>query len=108
LSWHCANQNRYVLYIDPVGGAARIVKVADGTFTGLTPWVNSPAIRRGDQSNHVSLISDGPHYRVLINDQAILDATDDSYHLGAVALGAVTWDQPTEVRYRNVLATALR
>ena len=104
--------NTYELYFDTVNGggpgAARLAKWEKGKITELTPWTNSPAIRTGGQPNHVTIRALGKALTVEINGEPLLGAQDESFSGGDIALGAFSWDQPTEARFDNVIATSIR
>ena len=66
------------------------------------------AISFGGQTNHVTLRAQGDTFSVAINGQPLLSARDTTFGRGDIAVGAITWDRPIEVRYDNLLVSAPR
>lgn len=104
--------NTYELYADVANeggpGAAKLAKWVDGTVTDLTQWVKSDAIKVGSESNHVKIRAVGSELSVALNGQPLLQTHDESFKSGDIALGAITWDQPTEARFDNLIAVPPR
>ena len=104
--------NTYELYVDTASeggpGAAKLVKWVDGEVTELVGWVESPAIKTGTQTNRVTIRAAGPELGVSINGQSVLQASDGTFSSGDLALGAITWDEPTEARFDNLIAVPPR
>ncbi|MCC7105378.1 MAG: PPC domain-containing protein [Chloroflexi bacterium] len=103
------DSNTYELYVDTVNeggaGAVSLSKFVEGKLTNLSKWADSPAIKTGSQPNHVTIRAVGDQLTVAINGQQLISARDGTYKRGDIALGVVSWDQPSEVRFDNVLVT---
>ena len=104
--------NTYELYVDVANqggpGAAKLTRWVGGQVSDLTDWVESPSIKTGSESNHVTIRAVGPELSVAINGQPLLQARDETFQSGDIALGAITWDQPTEARFDNLIAVPPR
>jgi hypothetical protein len=104
--------NTYELYVDVAKaggpGSAKLVRWVAGEGTELTGWVESGAIKTGSESNHVSVRAVGSDLAVSINGQPVLQARDSTFSSGDLALGAITWDEPTEARFDNLIVVPPR
>ena len=65
-------------------------------------------IKTGTESNHVTIRAAGPDLGVSINGQPVLQARDGTFASGDIALGAITWDEPAEARFDNLIAVPAR
>ena len=114
VSWRYQDSaNTYARYIDVLNGgssvgAAKLTRWKDGDPVDIADWIESPAIHFGGQTNHVTLRARGDSFSLANNGQPLLSSRDTTFAQGDIAVGAVTWDRPVEVRYDNLLVGAPR
>jgi hypothetical protein len=103
------NQNFYFFAISPGNSSYSLWKNIDGQWSVITPWTTNEAIDASDGAiNRVSVLAEGAQITALVNDQAVLQVTDDSFEGGGLALTVGTFDDPgAEVVFDNVDAWVL-
>lgn len=55
------------------------------TYTELTPWTNNPIVSTGSQSNILEVRLQGGNYTFLMNGQALVTSSDNTFTQGRIA-----------------------
>lgn len=85
-------------------GYALIELYANDEFVDLTEWVESDAIYTDGRTNHITAICQGNHLSLLVNDVAVVEAVDDTFAEGDIALSALSFtDQPISVAFDDIV-----
>jgi hypothetical protein len=82
------NGDGYLFLVEGTGRFA-IMRARGRTVTPLVNWTSNSAIRTGAAQNHIRVICTGNYLAMLVNDQFMGDASDDTYKDGQVGLAAV-------------------
>jgi len=84
-------------------GYYSIYKAVEGGFEPLVDWTGSNAIRKGNATNHLLAVCDGPTLTLIVNDQLLEEAEDSTFTKGDIALTATTFeDKMTEVHFDDL------
>jgi hypothetical protein len=84
----------YLMFSISSKGFFRLVRVSDGDYQAVVPWTYEPRIDTGEQAvNRLRVLAQGDTIRGFINDQEVLQATDDVQASGQLTLGLQTYDQ---------------
>lgn len=78
--------NYYRFLISPAGTFCLEKKVA-GTWTTLKGWTAHAAIHTGPATNKVAVVASGSQLVFFVNDQQVLQTSDDSLAKGEIGLG---------------------
>lgn len=89
-------------------GFAGITKRAKGTVTVISApkLTRSPAVNRGQASNHLKAVCQGNQLSLYVNDQLVAQATDGDFPGGDVGLLASADKHPgVEIHFTNFVVT---
>ena len=101
-----SNGDGYLLRISG-DGYASIVLGANDEFTSLVEWTPTEAVNQGNATNQLQACCVGTHLSLTVNGELVLEADDDTFGSGDIAMTASTYeDEPTEIHFDNVFATA--
>jgi hypothetical protein len=95
----------YVLSIDPFGGVVSLDSFEDGQRRPIVTHRPLPTMPTSDAPNRLILQATGENIMATLDGQPILEATDARYPQGLIAVGVVTWSEPTEVTFDHLLVT---
>ena len=85
-------------------GYAMIELYANEEYVDLTEWTQSDAIYTDGRTNHITAICEGNHFSLLVNDELVAEAVDNTFSEGDIALSALTFeDQPVTVAFDDIL-----
>jgi hypothetical protein len=85
-------------------GYAGLVKFVDTKGSSLVDWFKSDAILLDGGVNHLTSICQGNHFEFLINGQQVLEAADDTFGSGDIALSAISYEtEPISVEFDNLM-----
>ena len=96
----------YVLSLDPFGGTATLDAFNEGqrhTLVDHAPLTIAPT---SEGANRLVLSASGSAIRVTLDGQTIVEASDERYTRGLIAVGAVTWSDPVAVTFDHIQVTA--
>jgi hypothetical protein len=98
----------YDLEVAPSTDQFRLGRLVEGRMTYLVPWESSPAIRRGNESNHLELACSGTTIAVAINGTQVASVQDNTYLAGrmSIGVGAQPGSGVAEARFDNLVLTA--
>jgi hypothetical protein len=102
------SDSNYRLMIDPSRGAVSLNRWDAGRQVQLTDWQVSPAVRTGNEVNHLELICNGSQIAALINGIQVAAVTDATYSQGQILLlvgHAASTPSTVEGRFDNLLVT---
>ncbi|NJP07240.1 MAG: hypothetical protein HC837_17275 [Chloroflexaceae bacterium] len=84
----------YLMFSISGSGYYRLVRVEDETYTALHPWTFDRRINTGpDAVNRLRMVAEGSSLRGYINEQLVVEATDEQPVAGQLTLGAATFDE---------------
>ncbi len=78
----------YRLYVTPDDGKFALIRTEGGTVVRLADWRESPAIRRGNQTNRLELSCAGRTIAASINGTLVASVDDGTYRQGKLWLSA--------------------
>lgn len=96
----------YMLYISG-DGYASIVLASEGSFTALVDWTTSDAVIQGNSTNLLEASCLGSDLSLTVNGELVVEASDDTYASGDIALSATTFETTmTEIHFDNLVVSA--
>jgi hypothetical protein len=95
----------YLLIVDSSLGKAKLLKVQDGNVGRLSDWVSIPKFAGPGVMNRTVIKATASNIRVNINGVDVVTAKDSSFAQGRVGFGAITWSEPADVAFNNLLVT---
>jgi hypothetical protein len=73
----------------------------------LVDWTPSDAIRRGNATNHIRAVCEGPTLSLFVNDQHLVTVEDTTFAGGDIALTATSYeDRATKVIFDDLVVYA--
>lgn len=98
----------YLMFSISGSGYYRLLRVSDNTYQSLVPWTRDERIATGpDAVNRLRVVARGPALRAFINDQEVIEATDEVGAVGQLTLGVTTFDEGgLVVRFDNIAGEA--
>jgi hypothetical protein len=102
----------YSVAVEPGAGLVQLERTRGGQVTVLSEWQDGEGLLDQSEWTRLGVRLLGPDLWVLINDQAVLHATDDAFASGGIAvsarrLGALGDAEEVAVALRNLRVTAL-
>jgi hypothetical protein len=95
----------YLLYVDPFGGTATLDSFDEGRRRPIVDKMPLAVLPTEATTNRLVLHAEGPSIRVSLDGQTVLEATDDKFSGGLIAVGAVTWSDPVAVTFDHIQVT---
>lgn len=95
----------YILSIDPFGGNATLDAFEEGQRRSIVSHIPIAVVPSADGMNRLILTAHGPAIRVALDGQTIIEAADDRFARGLIAVGAVTWSDPVAVTFDHIQVT---
>src|SRR5690606_26566051 len=77
----------YLLRISGDGFASIYLAAEDG-FVELAAWTATDAINLGNATNHIQVLCEGSRLALMVNDELVVEAEDDTLVEGDIALAA--------------------
>ncbi len=97
-----SGEDGYTLRISGDGYAA-IQYFKDGEMIQLVEWFETPLIRKGNTTNVLRAVCDGPNLALYINGELAAEATDSTFIRGDIALAATSYEpEPTKILFDNI------
>ena len=76
----------------------------EGTYTALVEFQQSGLVRRGDATNHIRAVCDGPSLSLYVNGSFLGSVEDTTFTAGDIAFTATSYeDAPTEILFDNLV-----
>jgi len=85
-------RNFYLFEIDYNTGEYGVSKKVNGEWEELVAWNDSPHIKRGQSSNHLTVIAQGPNFTFYVNGELLTVVTDASFAEGDIGLLVGSYD----------------
>lgn len=99
------NGDGYTFHISS-DGMYSILKFEDTHGSELVKWTESLNIPTGDKTNHLTVLCQGSHLGMWVNDISIASIEDTTFTTGSISLSATTFtDLPTTVKFDNLVLT---
>jgi hypothetical protein len=95
----------YILAIDPFGGVASLDSFDEGQRRPMVTHRPLPLMPSSEQPNRLILRASGPQITASLDGETILEANDDRYPRGLIAVGVVTWSDPAAVTFDHLQVT---
>lgn len=95
----------YVLSIDPFKGTATLDSFDEGRRRTIVGDVPLPFMPTSEGANRLMLTASGPMLRATLDGQTIVEASDDRFAKGLIAVGAITWSEPVTVTFDHIQVT---
>jgi hypothetical protein len=92
----------YVLSLDPFGGTAALDAFDEGQRKTIVGHVPLPVVPDEQGPRRLILQAIGPKLKVTLDGQPVLEATDERYPRGLIAVGVVTWSDPVAVTFDHI------
>lgn len=74
-------------------GYASIEVFEDNEGSLIADWIATDAIHTDGSPNHLTVICQGDHLSLLVNDMNVAEAEDDTFSSGDIALSAIAYDE---------------
>jgi hypothetical protein len=113
------NDNEYgvACHVQPDGDGHYLSISGDGYYAiwlnqgtdwmPLVDWTPSDAIRRGNATNHLRAVCDGPALTLIVNGQHLVTVEDTTFADGDIALAAASYeDTATKIIFDDVVVYA--
>lgn len=101
-----AGPSGYELAVSPTTGEFRLRRTDAGQAVVLVNLTRSPAISRGNASNHIELTCAGNQIGASVNGSAVARVRDDNYAEGRIALGAGGATTAVDARFASLRVLA--
>lgn len=96
----------YILSLDPFGGTATLDAFDEGQRHTIVDHVPITIVPTSEGANRLVLTASGPKIRAMLDGRTIVEASDDRFSKGLIAVGAVTWSDPVAVTFDHIQVTA--
>ncbi|MCC7369904.1 MAG: hypothetical protein IT306_15860 [Chloroflexi bacterium] len=93
----------YVLSLDPFGGVVSLDSFEEGQRRAVVAHKPLPIMPSSERPNRLVVQATGPSIAATLDGQPILDATDDRFPRGLIAVGVVTWSDPVAVTFDHLM-----
>jgi hypothetical protein len=100
--------DEYFVLIDPTAGAVRLVRWSGDQHTDVIPATTSPAIKKGNEVNHLIVTVKGDKITIQINGQDIASKNDPGPSAGMLSLRADAGAGPIEAHFDNLIIRPAR
>ena len=100
--------NEYFVLIDPTAGSVRLVRWTDDQHTDVIPATTNPAIKKGNEVNHLVITVKGDKVTIQINGQDIASKSDPGPSAGTLGLRADAGTGPIEAHFDNLIIRPAR
>lgn len=102
-----SNDEGYSFYISS-DGYFEIMKYQNEEYQHLFDWKTSDAINKGNITNHLTVICQGSHLSLMVNDVLLAEVIDHSFSAGDISLSAISYeDDQTSVLFDNIIVQEL-
>jgi hypothetical protein len=98
------DDNTYAVLVDGRDGQAILTRKSNGDATA-TDWAPSPMIDTKGGVNRVVIRCFEDEIRININGADVFNVSDGAIRQGRIGLGAISWGQPAEINFDNIIIT---
>lgn len=98
-----SDPNNSIRFLMDSAGKVALGRLNGGTRSDIVGWQQTTAVRTDGSVNRIVIRYVGAEIVVNVNGTEVIRAADDSNPAGQIGLGVVTWAEPAEVYYDNVL-----
>jgi hypothetical protein len=95
----------YFLTVDPVAAEASLESFEEGRRRTIVAHARLPVEIESGSPRRLVLKATGADIVATLDGQNILSVSDSRYPRGLVAIGVVTWSEPTSVIFDHLLVT---
>jgi len=88
--------NFYLFRVSPLG-TYYFAKSEGGSWTKIVDWASSDAINKGVATNHITIIADGAYITVYVNEEKLVDETDQTFASGYVGVIGTSYTDTEDV-----------
>lgn len=99
----------YKFEVDPGTGSVRFDTLQnDVQVKNWLVWVPNPAVARGTNPNHLTVIANGPRIALLVNGQNVGTFDDATFTEGTIGIVAHGFTAPSEWHFANLKVTSIK